>query len=90
MTRHTKTTVLIIDDDHDFVEATRAYLSRNNYEVLTAYSGADGIEKAMSRRPDVIVLDVIMPEQDGFKVCRQLKGRYAGSSKAIQRWQMFR
>jgi len=65
--------ILIIDDDPDFVEATKVVIAAKGYDVLTAYSGQEGLEKARRERPDLIVLDIIMPQEDGFKVCKQIK-----------------
>jgi len=64
--------VLVIDDEPDLVEMIRMALERV-FEVITAYNGKEGIAKARADRPDVIVLDVMMPEKDGFTACRELK-----------------
>jgi DNA-binding response OmpR family regulator len=63
--------ILLIDDDRDFVEATAVVLA-SAYQVDVAYDGADGLRQARQSRPDLIILDVIMPGQDGFQVCRQI------------------
>jgi len=68
-----KPKVLLIDDDPDFVTATRTVLESKPYEVIVAYNGEDGLRKAREENPDVIILDVIMPGQDGFMVAEQLK-----------------
>jgi len=68
-----KATVLLIDDDPDFVAGTRVTLEANGYRALTALSGADGLTLARSEKPDLILLDIIMPHQDGFMVCETLK-----------------
>ncbi|MFC1978293.1 response regulator transcription factor [Chloroflexota bacterium] len=64
--------ILIVDDDVDLVEATKAVLE-SKYQVITAYNGNEGLEKVVEERPDLIILDVIMPEKDGFTVCKELK-----------------
>jgi two-component system alkaline phosphatase synthesis response regulator PhoP len=64
--------ILLVDDDPDFVEATKAVLE-SKYQVITAYNGNDGLKKVVEERPDLIILDVIMPEKDGFTVCKELK-----------------
>ena len=64
--------ILLVDDDPDLVEATKAVLERK-YEVITAYNGDDGLKKVVEERPDLIILDVIMPGKDGFAVCKELK-----------------
>lgn len=68
-----KATVLLIDDDPDFVAGTRVTLEANGYRTLTALTGADGLDLARKEKPDVILLDIIMPYQDGFMVCETLK-----------------
>jgi len=80
MQRQTK--ILLVDDDPDFVEATKVVLN-TKYQVITAYNGNDGLEKVVEERPDLIILDVIMPEKDGFAVCKELKENphYCSSSK---------
>jgi two-component system, OmpR family, alkaline phosphatase synthesis response regulator PhoP len=64
--------VLVIDDEPDLVEMIRMALERM-FKVITAFNGKEGIAKARADRPDVIVLDVMMPEKDGFTACRELK-----------------
>lgn len=65
--------ILLVDDDPDFVEATRTVLESMPYEVIVAYDGEEGLAKARQERPDLILLDIIMPTQDGFHVCEKLK-----------------
>jgi CheY-like chemotaxis protein len=65
--------ILLIDDDHDFIEATRTVLESVPYEVIVAYDGDEGLEKVQEERPDLVLLDIIMPTQDGFHVCEKLK-----------------
>ena len=64
--------VLIVDDDTDFVEATKAVLE-TKYRIVTAFNGNEGLEKVVEEKPDLIILDVVMPEKDGFAVCKELK-----------------
>jgi CheY-like chemotaxis protein len=66
-------TVLLIDDDPDFVEATCAVLESAPYKVLVAYSGTEGFTTAQKAQPDVIILDVIMPGEDGFQILERLR-----------------
>ncbi len=65
--------ILIVDDDPDFVEAVTMILRPKKFEVVTAYNGKEGLEKVKAERPDLIVLDVMMPEKDGYAVCKELK-----------------
>jgi response regulator RpfG family c-di-GMP phosphodiesterase len=64
--------ILLIDDDPDFVEATKAILE-SKYQVITAYNGDDGLKKVVEERPDLIILDVVMPGKNGFAICKELK-----------------
>ncbi len=68
-----KAKVLLIDDDVDFVEATRVVLESKPYEVIVAYEGDDGLRKAKEEKPDLIILDIIMPVKNGFTTAEQLK-----------------
>ncbi|MBE0415441.1 MAG: response regulator [Dehalococcoidia bacterium] len=65
--------ILLVDDDPDFVEATKTVLESKSYQVVTAYNGEDGLKKVVEERPDLIILDVIMPGKNGFAVCKELK-----------------
>ncbi len=65
--------VLLIDDDIDFVEATKTVLETGPYEIIVAHEGDEGLRKAREENPDLILLDVIMPVKDGFTAAEQLK-----------------
>jgi DNA-binding response OmpR family regulator len=65
--------ILLVDDDPDFVEATRTVLESAPYEVIVACDGDEGLAKVQEERPDLVLLDIIMPTQDGFHVCEKLK-----------------
>ncbi len=65
--------ILLVDDDPDFVEATKIVLESAPYDVAVAYNGDEALQKVSEVNPDLIILDIIMPEQDGFKVCEALK-----------------
>lgn len=66
-------TVLVVDDERNIVQLARLYLAREGFEVEAAYDGRQALEKVQSHHPDLIVLDVMMPEMDGFDVCRELR-----------------
>jgi two-component system alkaline phosphatase synthesis response regulator PhoP len=68
-----KAKILLVDDDKDFVEATTMVLQSKPYEVVVAYNGDDGLAKARKEKPDLIILDIIMPVKDGFRAAEQLK-----------------
>ena len=65
--------VLIVDDDPDLVETVAMLLESKGYEVGKAYDGIEGEESIKKRRPVVVVLDVMMPRKDGYKLCKELK-----------------
>ena len=68
-----KTKILLIDDDSDFVEATKLVLESKPYEVITAANGNEGLSKAKKERPKLIILDIIMPVKDGFNAAEEFK-----------------
>ncbi len=68
-----KPKILLIDDDPDFVEATKLVLESKPYEVVTAADGSEGIAKARKEKPDLIILDIIMPVKNGFNAAEELK-----------------
>ncbi len=68
-----KATILIIDDQPSEVKMVKMALEQANYNVIYAYNGKEGIEKAAREKPDLIVLDIMMPEKDGFIACGELK-----------------
>jgi two-component system alkaline phosphatase synthesis response regulator PhoP len=68
-----KKRILIVDDDPDLVETVSMMLEARGYAPLPAYGGVEGLEKARGEKPDLIVLDVMMPDKDGYAVCNELK-----------------
>jgi len=68
-----KPRILIVEDDPGMVEAVRLRLEANNYEVLIARDGGEGLEKARTEKPGLIILDIMLPKIDGLTVCRMLK-----------------
>jgi DNA-binding response OmpR family regulator len=65
--------VLVVDDDVKTVELVRLYLDRDGYQVLTAYDGVEALHLARESHPDLIVLDLMLPDIDGLEVCRTLR-----------------
>jgi len=65
--------ILVIDDDPNICELLKLYLSKENYEVLTAQSGQDGIAMFKFHEPDLVLLDIMMPGKDGLAVCRGIR-----------------
>ena len=65
--------VLVVDDSWTYLTYVASMLAERGYEVLTAVDGEEAIEKAVTEQPDCVVLDVVLPKQNGFQVCRKLK-----------------
>jgi DNA-binding response OmpR family regulator len=65
--------ILIIDDDPDVHTVVKKILEGKSYEVISAYGGLEGLRMVVDERPDLIILDVIMPGKHGFEVCHELK-----------------
>ncbi|MFC1939542.1 PleD family two-component system response regulator [Chloroflexota bacterium] len=65
--------ILLVDDDLDFIEATKTVLETEPYQVIVANEGNEALQKAREENPDLILLDVIMPVKDGFTAAEQLK-----------------
>ncbi len=68
-----KKKILIIDDEPDILELLVLRLEANGYEVTSATDGQKGLDKARNENPDLIILDLMLPSIDGYKVCRMLK-----------------
>ena len=68
-----KKRILLVDDEVDFVEVLRVRLEDSNYEVIVAYNGEEGLERAEKEEPDLIILDIMLSKISGFDVCRKLK-----------------
>lgn len=73
-------TVLIIEDSLTDMEVVSSCLRRGGLNVMTANDGNDAITKISSQKPDVIILDIVLPDKSGFELCRELKAE-AGTSK---------
>jgi len=65
--------VLIVDDDAKIVDIVQLYLKRDGYKVMVAYNGKDALKIARETRPDLIVLDLMLPGMDGLEVCRTIR-----------------
>jgi DNA-binding response OmpR family regulator len=66
-------TILVVDDEPHIVELARLYLSNDGYTVLCAHDGLEATETVEKRRPDLVVLDIMLPKMDGWEVCRRLR-----------------
>jgi CheY-like chemotaxis protein len=75
--------VLAIDDEADILQLIRLKLSKEGFDVYTASNGEEGIEKALHERPDVMIVDILMPGKDGYQVVSEVKARLREDSPII-------
>ena len=68
-----KKKILFIEDEADQIMMISLRLEKNGYEVISSVDGEEGLRKAVTEKPDLILVDVIMPGMDGFEVCRRLR-----------------
>ena len=67
--------ILVADDDQNICELIRLYLEKENFTVVLAHDGEEAVAKFMSESPDLVLLDIMMPELDGWQVCRQIRAK---------------
>jgi DNA-binding response OmpR family regulator len=65
--------ILVVDDDPDILEAISMILESQGYEVVTARDGVEGLANLKAEKPDLLILDLLMPKMDGFAVCKELQ-----------------
>jgi DNA-binding response OmpR family regulator len=65
--------ILIVEDERDMVEGLKFNLEARNYNVITAYDGETGCQKALTEKPDLVILDLMLPKLNGYEVCKILK-----------------
>jgi len=65
--------ILLVEDDRDFSDVVAAYLENEGFSVSQAYTGSEAIEKSVEIDPQLILLDIMLPEKDGIEVCRQIR-----------------
>ncbi len=70
---NSKARILVIDDNHSIVRLIEALLQKRGFETLTAFDGLEGLQKAREEKPDLIILDIVMPRMDGYEVARLLQ-----------------
>jgi len=68
-----KNKILLVEDDSYLVKAITIRLEANDFEVVAAIDGEEGLAKARSEKPDLIILDIMLPKMSGFDICRKLK-----------------
>lgn len=74
MAENDKKTILLVDDDHEILQAMQLTLEKLDQQILTASDGNTAVEMAIERKPDVMVLDLMLPKRGGFLVLQKLKG----------------
>jgi len=75
--------LLVVEDEEDILELVSYTLTKEGYEVLAVKTGEDGLQKARSEAPDLVVLDLMLPGVDGLEVCRELKSEADTSQIAV-------
>ena len=65
--------ILIVDDDPDILDALTMILEAKDYQVVTARDGVEGLANLKAEKPDLLILDLLMPKMDGFAVCKELQ-----------------
>ena len=78
-----KETVLLIEDEKSIAELVKYNLEKDGFRVLTAAKGDEGLERAQKEKPSLVILDLMLPEIDGFEICKILKQNYKTASLPI-------
>jgi two-component system alkaline phosphatase synthesis response regulator PhoP len=78
-----KTKILLVDDEEDILELLAYNLEKENYKVLTAEDGEKALELAKQEKPDLILLDIMMPKMDGVETCRRIREMPGGDAPFI-------
>src|SRR5919204_5482622 len=65
--------IIVVEDERDIAELIRYHLSKENYEVLVVASGAEALKHVRDRQPDAVLLDIMVPDMNGWEVCRCLQ-----------------
>jgi two-component system OmpR family response regulator len=73
-----KTRILLVEDDERLADLTAEYLRKNDFEVMIEAHGEVAEARILNERPDLVILDVMLPGKDGFEVCRAVRARYSG------------
>jgi len=68
--------IMIVDDEPDTVDLVKLVLETEGFEVITAYSGSECLEKLKSEKPDAVLLDIMMPEMDGWEVFKEIRRKF--------------
>jgi DNA-binding response OmpR family regulator len=76
MTKNAKVTILVVDDDEDIVQTIKGNLELDGYEVLTAFDGRSGLDMMRAYRPNLVILDLNLPDIDGIRVCQIMRREF--------------
>lgn len=76
-----KTKILVVDDERDLVRLVRYNLEQEGYDVVCAYDGNSALEMVWDKKPDLVVLDLMLPDKSGFDVCKEIKGEFSTQRK---------
>lgn len=68
--------ILVVDDEPDFVQLLKVRLESDDYQVVTAANGKEGLERLQSEKPDVVLLDIMMPKINGLDVLKKMRARH--------------
>ena len=66
--------ILVVEDERDILQLVKLYLEKEGYRVSTAATGPDGLKAARAEHPDLLVLDLMLPDMDGLEICKRLRG----------------
>lgn len=81
--RTKKTKILVVDDEPNIVQTLKDRLEMNDFEVSTAYNGSDGLKTAEQEKPDIVLLDVIMPVMNGLEMLEIMRRQVWGKSTSV-------
>ena len=74
-----KSSILLIEDDPELADLTRDYLQSHNLIVHCEMDGANAVSRIINEQPDLVILDIMLPNKDGFSICREVRPKYTGS-----------
>ncbi|MDO6423363.1 response regulator transcription factor [Saccharophagus degradans] len=75
-TNHGRTTILLVEDDASLAQWIADYLTNNNYHVTTVMRGDEAVNVILTTKPDLVLLDIMLPGKDGFEVCKEVRASY--------------
>ena len=73
MATHTPKKILIVEDETDIAQLVKLYLEKDGFRTTTAATGAEGLKLIKTDRPDMVILDLMLPEMDGLEICKKIR-----------------